>query len=67
MKLYKYPIQEELKDLLKRPVRDASQLNATVAAVLADIKTQGDAAVRMYEEKFDHVALQDLAVTGAEM
>lgn len=67
MKLYKYPTQEELKDLLKRPVRDASQLNATVAAVLTDIKTQGDAAVRMYEEKFDHVALQDLAVTEVEM
>ena len=67
MKIYKYPSQEELKELLKRPVRDASQLNATVAAVLADIKTQGDAAVRMYEEKFDHVALQDLAVTEAEM
>lgn len=53
--------------MLKRPVRDASQLNATVAAVLADIKEQGDAAVRMYEEKFDHVSLQNLAVTEAEM
>ena len=67
MKIYKYPTQEELPALLKRPVRDASQLNATVAAVLADIKAQGDAAVRMYEEKFDHVCLQDLAVTEAEM
>ena len=67
MKIYKYPTQEELPALLKRPVRDASQLNATVAAVLADIKAQGDAAVRMYEEKFDHVSLQDLAVTEAEM
>jgi len=67
MKIYKYPTQEELKELLKRPVRDASQLNATVAAVLADIKTKGDAAVREYEEKFDHVRLQDLAVTAAEM
>ena len=53
--------------MLKRPVRDASQLNATVAAVLADIKMQGDVAVRMYEEKFDHVSLQDLAVTEVEM
>ena len=53
--------------MLKRPVRDASQLNATVAAVLADIKAKGDAAVREYEEKFDHVSLQDLAVTEAEM
>ena len=67
MKIYKYPSQEELKELLKRPVRDASQLNATVAAVLADIKAKGDAAVREYEEKFDHVRLDDLAVTTAEM
>ena len=67
MKIYKYPTQEELGELLKRPVRDASQLNATVAAVLAGIKAQGDAAVRMYEERFDHVSLQDLAVTDAEI
>ena len=67
MKIYKYPTLEELPALLKRPVRDASQLNATVAAVLADIKMQGDAAVRMYEEKFDHVSLQNLAVTEVEM
>ena len=67
MKTYKYPTEEELVQLLKRPLRDASQLNATVASVLADIKSQGDAAVRMYEEKFDHVALQDLAVTEAEI
>jgi histidinol dehydrogenase len=67
MKIYKYPTQEELKVLLKRPVRDASQLNATVAAVLADIKAEGDAAVRKYEEQFDHVCLQELAVTETEM
>ena len=34
MKIYKYPTEVELVQLLKRPVRDASQLNATVAAVL---------------------------------
>lgn len=67
MRIYKYPTREELKELLKRPVRDAGQLNATVAAVLADIKTKGDAAVKEYEEKFDHVSLHDLAVTEAEM
>lgn len=53
--------------MLKRPVRDAGQLNATVAAVLANIKAKGDAAVKEYEEKFDHVRLQDLAVTDAEI
>ena len=53
--------------MLKRPVRDAGQLNATVAAVLADIKAKGDAAVKEYEEKFDHVSLLELAVTEAEI
>ena len=67
MRIYKYPTREELRELLKRPVRDAGQLNATVAAVLADIKAKGDAAVKEYEEKFDHVRLQDLAVTDAEI
>lgn len=67
MKIYKYPTQEELQELLKRPVRDAGQLNATVAAVLADIKAKGDVAVKEYEEKFDHVSLLELAVTEAEI
>ena len=49
MKIYKNPSKEELDALLKRPVRDASELNATVSAVLQDVKERGDAAVREYE------------------
>ncbi len=67
MKTYVYPAKEELDALLKRPVRDASELNATVAAVLQDIKQRGDDAVREYEERFDKVRLETLAVTEAEM
>ena len=67
MKIYKNPSKEELDALLKRPVRDASELNATVSAVLQDVKERGDAAVREYEERFDKVSLTDLAVTEAEM
>ena len=52
---------------MKRPVRDASELNATVAAVLQDVRKCGDAAVREYEERFDKVQLDELAVTEAEM
>lgn len=44
-----------------------SQLNATVASVLADVKARGDEAVKDYEAKFDHVALQSLAVSQEEM
>ena len=67
MKLYQYPAPDELEALLRRPVRDASELNATVSAVLRDVRQRGDAAVREYEERFDKVRLDDLAVTQAEM
>ena len=67
MKIYSNYKKEELDVLLKRPVRDASELNATVASVLQDVKQRGDAAVREYEERFDKVRLEDLAVSEAEM
>ena len=67
MNLYIYPSLDELDALLKRPVRDASELNATVSAVLQDVKQRGDAAVREYEERFDKVRLEDFAVSEAEM
>ena len=67
MNIYKYPTSAELDALLKRPVRDASELNATVSAVLQDVKQRGDAAVKEYEERFDKVCLEDLAVSEAEM
>ena len=46
---------------------DVSQLNDTVAAVLTDIRQRGDEAVKGYELKFDHVDLNELAVSDAEM
>ena len=67
MNIYKYPTTEELNTLLQRPVRDASELNATVSAVLQDVRQRGDAAVKEYEERFDKVRLETLAVSEAEM
>lgn len=67
MKVYRYPTREELPGLLKRPTRDAADLNATVAAVLNEVRLRGDEAVREYEEKFDHVLLSDLSVSEKEM
>ena len=67
MKIYTYPSKDELDALLRRPVRDASEMNATVAAVLQEVRLKGDVAVREYEEKFDKVQLDDLAVSETEM
>ena len=67
MKIYSYPEREQWTEIIARPHLDVSQLNATVASVLADIRTQGDAAIYNYEEKFDHVSLQSLRVSQEEM
>ena len=65
-KIY-YPNPEEWPLLTERPHIDTTQLTATVQAVLDDIRQDSDLAVKQYEEKFDHVKLDDLAVTEEEM
>lgn len=67
MRIIRYPSTDEWQDICERPHIDVSQLNATVSSVLADIRQQGDEAVKEYEEKFDHVRLDSLAVTDEEI
>lgn len=67
MNILRYPTAEALAEALKRPTRDAAQLNDIVSGVLQDIREHGDEAVRRYEEKFDHLSLSELAVSEEEM
>lgn len=67
MNIIKYPAKEGWDALVARPHLDLTQLNATVTSVLEDVKANGDAAVKRYEEKFDHVSLESLSVTEAEI
>lgn len=67
MKIFKHPQSCEWADIVERPHMDVSSLGATVSAVLQDVKTRGDEAVKEYEEKFDHARLTDLAVSQDEM
>lgn len=66
MNIIKYPARSEWDRITERPHLDVSQLNATVASVLADIKSRGDEAVKAYEEQFDHVRLSSLSVSEEE-
>lgn len=66
METIRYPRREEWHRLVRRPHLDASQLNDTVSAVLASVRANGDAAVKKYEEQFDHVKLKGLGVTESE-
>ena len=46
MHIIRYPERSEWKKIVERPHLDVSELNQTVAAVLADVKTRGDEAVK---------------------
>ena len=67
MRTYRYPQQNEWKEIIQRPHLDLSKLHATVTGVLNDIKEHGDEAVKKYEAQFDHVTLHSLAVSAQEM
>ncbi len=67
MDIIKFPDRAQWPDIIQRPHLDVSQLSATVSGVLADVRLRGDAAVKEYGVKFDHVELDLLAVTKAEM
>lgn len=67
MNIIRFPKVEDYTTICQRPHMDVSQLNSIVADVLSDIKQNGDAAVKKYEEKFDHVLLDTLAVSEAEI
>lgn len=67
MKIIRYPDKKDWADLLQRPELDVTQLMDKVKAVLEDVRTKGDAAVKKYERLFDHVDLSSLSVSPEEM
>ncbi len=66
MKLFRYPSDDELDAIVSRPEVDLSALSSVVNEVLQRVKSEGDAAVRAYEERFDHVVLSDIQVREEE-
>ena len=67
MNIIRYPKREDWTSITERPQLDTSTLNATVSNILGDIKANGDEAVRKYEEIFDHVRLDSLAVSEEDI
>lgn len=66
MQIIRFPEKNTWNTLLQRPVFDTRELEATVSAILADVKATGDAALRKYTQQFDKVTLTDIRVTTAE-
>ena len=55
------------QDLLSRETGAEEDVEAAVDAILADVRTNGDAALRKYAAQFDGAALETLAVTPEEI
>ncbi|WP_337940197.1 histidinol dehydrogenase [Parabacteroides sp.] len=67
MEIIKYPSKEDWSSLVKRPALDVTTLFDTVRTVLDEVRQEGDAAVKRYEEKFDKVTLANLQVSEVEI
>ena len=66
MKIYRYPNDAEVREIITRPTKESADLTATVSAILQRVRAEGDAAVLDYERQFDHADLASLVVTETE-
>jgi len=57
----------ELRDRLPRPADEQQRSSEAVAAILDEVRTGGDAALRSLTERFDHVTLDELQVPSEEI
>ena len=67
MEVIKYPSKADWPSLVKRPALDVTTLFDTVRTVLNEVRSEGETAVKRYEEKFDKVTLSGLQVSEEEI
>jgi len=67
MNIYQYPDKKDWAAITQRPSLDAASLEQKVKQILDEVKATGDAAVKKYTLQFDGVALDDPAVSEAEI
>lgn len=51
------------EEILNRDIRAEADVEATVDAIIADVRARGDAALIEYAAKFDHAELTDVRVS----
>lgn len=67
VEITKYPDRSQWPALMRRAVAETQELHDTVASIMAQVREQGDKALRELALKYDGVQLGDLAVSPAEM
>ena len=61
------PLKEQWKTIMQRPVMDSKTLEEKVAAIVLDVKLNGDIAVKKYAAQFDGVEIAQLKVSEEEI
>ena len=67
MKTYFYPDKSQWQQLLQRPAFDSSALQQKVKNVLAEVKLNGDDAIKNFTQQFDGIVLNNFIVTEKEI
>jgi len=67
MKIIKYPVKENWKQLLERPAIDNTSLQENVKPIMQEVKQKGDAAIIQFTQQFDGVVLEDFVVSANEI
>ena len=66
MKVIKFPSREEWPEIVRRPAMDTRKLSQAVSAIVEDVRTDGDVALRRYSLDLDGVDLETFVVTEEE-
>ena len=67
MKVYKNPAPKDWETISQRPSFKTEDLSEKVQAILTEVRTNGDKALRNFSLKFDGVKLDDLRVSALEI
>lgn len=67
MKTFIYPARSEWNKITERPHTDYLALKSSVNKILYDVRNGGDKAIIKFESEFDHVQLENLMISQAEI
>ncbi len=67
MKVVNNPPPRAWKNLLERPTQKFKQTKKIVSPILKKVRKRGDKALRQFSLEYDHVELNELAVSEAEI
>ncbi|MBA4743917.1 MAG: histidinol dehydrogenase [Muricauda sp.] len=67
MQRINYPQQSDWAEILKRPTQTVADIEEIVNSIFKEVKSDGDAVIKKYTDRFDQVKLDALSVSASEI